>query len=240
MNLPEGRSAGAVAPCSRAAALGQVAAAQSPHPWHGCRIHPSSSQLTPKGIACLEQGSRSHSRKEKPKSAALSPPAARPQHHEPAAPREPQLTVPPARTPQPWGHRRAPGCFTAPRAAESPKVPIAGWAAAVSTSTVLAASRPRAQLCSAREGPGNLPQPPALHPPPRPALASLCRVPFPDCKVEHVLTRPSPAPLPAAPRAVPAQTRNYRFCLWAITDLIAALPGEGRPGRQFGSAPRGV
>lgn len=119
MDLPQGRSTEAVAPHSHATALGRVVAAQSPRPWHGCWIHRSSSQLAPEGTACLEQGSHSHSCKERPKSAAANPPTAQPQCHVPAAPWEPQLAVPLARTPQPWGHQMAPGCFTAPRAAES-------------------------------------------------------------------------------------------------------------------------
>lgn len=109
MDPPEGRSAGAAAPRSCTAALGRDVAAQSPHHQHGCRIHPSSARLTPEGTVCPEQGPRSHSCKERPKSAAPNPPAVQPPCHRPAAPWEPQLVVPPARTPQPWGHCRAPG-----------------------------------------------------------------------------------------------------------------------------------
>ena len=55
-----------------------------------------------------------------------------------------------------------------------------------------------------------------------------------------MLAPPSPAPLPAAPRALPAQTSNCRSCLRAIADLLAALPAEGRPGRPSGAAPHGL
>lgn len=222
MALPEGRSAGAVAPRSRAAARGRGVAARSLRPWHGCRIHPSSSQLAPEGALCLEQGSRSRLRKERPKSAAPSPPL--PSHHA-TCQREPQLAVPPARTLQPWGHQRAPRCFRAPRAAAS--TGPHRWLRPQSSQQLspgLSSAAPGQFAATASALP----------------CASLCRLPFPGRQAGRVLARPSPAPLPAAPRAVPAHTSNYDFCLWAITDLIAALPGEGRPGCVSGSAPHGA
>lgn len=49
-----------------------------------------------------------------------------------------------------------------------------------------------------------------------------------------MLTEPSPAPLPAAPRAVPAQTSHYRCCRWVITDPVATLPARrGRASVQI-------
>lgn len=108
--LPEGRRAGAAASRSRAAALGWVGAAESLHPQQSCRIQAGSSQPAP------EQGSRGHSCKHRPQ---LTAPPCTAQHSTtptPAALQQPQLVVPPARTPHPWGRRWALGCLTAPGA----------------------------------------------------------------------------------------------------------------------------
>lgn len=176
----------------------------------GCRVHPSSSQLTPcawskhpAGI-CESTDAKAWPRTHPSHGCPVGATAHGATSQDAAAlgtAKAPQVFhSPPSCKARRSHHQRSGGC---------PHLGCPGSSSA------------GARLCCVQAGLSGLPPAPALC-----LCASPLHAPCPEREAGHVLTGPSPAPLPAAPRAVPAQTSHYRCCRWVITHHVAMLPGR--------------